>query len=368
LTVIQSCAILLILKKLEKNRSPDKTMIKKLPILVAVLIILLIVESCVERQSFAKEDRLEHFFAKEEVTVAVTDSGLGGLSVMANALERMREAGIFQKAHFVFFNALFSNEGGYNSLREREQKIRIFDSALRSLEKHINPDVILIGCNTLSALYEDTAFSHQTTIPVKGIIEAGVELIATNLKTHPESRVILFGTQTTVSERIYEQKLVERGFLRERIVSQACPDMVPYIEKGYDSDETEMLIYAYVDEAVRRAGTGSSHLFVSLNCTHYGFASKLWTKAFQSIGITPLGFLNPNNRMNDFLFPDAQRHRFDHTDVSASVIAMVPIDAQRIASIGGWLNAVSPKTAAALRNYTHHPNLFEWKKYVNAEK
>lgn len=45
------------------------------------------------------------------------DSGLDGLSIMADALERMSETRIFQKVHFVFFNALFSSEGGYNSLK-----------------------------------------------------------------------------------------------------------------------------------------------------------------------------------------------------------------------------------------------------------
>jgi glutamate racemase len=228
--------------------------------------------------------------------------------------------------------------------------------------------LILIGCNTLSVLYKDTTFSRQTLIPVKGIIEAGVELIASNLKAHPESKVILFGTQTTMSEGAYEHKLTERGFLPDRIVSQACPDMVPYIERGYDSDETGMLIYAYVDEALQKMGMQDSPLYVSFNCTHYGYSHQLWTRAFQNFEITPLGFLNPNYRMNDFLFPDQKRHQINDTDVSASVISMVSIDKQRIDSIGSWLSELSPQTAEALQNYTHRNDLFEWKKYVTAER
>ncbi|MFC2164349.1 aspartate/glutamate racemase family protein [Acidobacteriota bacterium] len=343
-------------------------MTKKLQLLIFMGIIPLVLGSCVERQSFAKEDKLEHFFTKKEVTIAVVDSGLGGLSIMADALERMREDRIFQKAHFVFFNALFSSDGGYNSLKEREEKIRILDSALKSLESKYKPDLILIGCNTLSVLYMDTTFSRQTLIPVKGIIEAGVELITTNLKAYSESKVIVFGTQTTVSEGTYEHKLTERGFLAERIVSQACPDLVPYIERGYDSDETEMLIYAYVDEALQKMGKGDSPLYVSFNCTHYGYSQQLWTKAFQNFGISPLGFLNPNKRMNDFLFPDQKRHRFDDTDISTSVISMISIDKQRLDSIGSWLSELSPQTAKALQNYTFKNDLFEWKKFVNSER
>jgi len=343
-------------------------MTSKLQSLVFILLIPLVLGSCADQQSFAKEDKLENFFAKKEVTVAVMDSGLGGLSIMADALERMREGGIFRGAHFVFFNALFSSEGGYNSLRKRGEKIRIFDSALKSLENHYNPDLILVGCNTLSILYRDTMFSRQTQIPVKGIVEDGVELIATNLKTHPESKVIVFGTQTTVSEGTYERKLTERGFLRERIVSQACPDLVPYIEKGHGGDETEMLIYAYVDEALQKIGKGDAPLYVSFNCTHYGYSQELWTKAFQSFGITPLGFLNPNTRMNDFLFSNQMRSRFEKTDVSAQVVSMVSIDKSRIDSIGSWLRELSPLTAEALQNYIHRPDLFEWKKFLHSER
>lgn len=224
-----------------------------------------------------------------------------------------------------------------------------------------NPDLILIGCNPLSVLNPDTTFSRQTLIAMKGIIEPGVKLMATNLNALPESKVIVFGTQATASVGTYAHKLTEKGFLPDRFFSQACPDMVPYIDRGYDSDETEMLIYSYVDEALRKVGKGNSPLYVSLKCTRYGYSNELWTKASQSFGIAPLRFLNPNNWMNDFLFSDQKKHRFDDMDVSDEVISMVSIDKQRIDSIGNWLRAVSPQTAEAHRNYTDHKDLLDGK-------
>ena len=119
----------------------------------------------VKIQLSGQEEKLAKFFLKNEVTVAVTDSGLGGLSIMADAVERMRESKIFQKVNFIFFNALFSNKGGFNSLKTRKEKIQIFDSALKSLENNYNPDLILIGCNTLSVIYDDTSFSKETSTP-----------------------------------------------------------------------------------------------------------------------------------------------------------------------------------------------------------
>jgi hypothetical protein len=152
---------------------------------------------------------LAGFFNKEKVTIAVTDSGLGGLAVMAEAVRRMKDERVFKEADFIFYNALFSLEGGYNSLKTRQEKIEVFSSALENLERKYQPDLILIGCNTLSVLYPDTPFSRKTKIPVIGIVEAGVEMIAEGLRAHPEAAVILFGTPTTVSEATH--KRLRRG-------------------------------------------------------------------------------------------------------------------------------------------------------------
>lgn len=322
----------------------------------------------VKIQLSGQEEKLDKFFLKNEVTVAVTDSGLGGLSIMADAVERMRESKIFQKVNFIFFNALFSNEGGFNSLKTRQEKIQIFDSALKSLENNYNPDLILIGCNTLSVIYDDTSFSKETITPVIGIVEAGVDLIAQKLETSPESEVIIFATHTTVNEEAHKKKLEEKGILSQRITLQTCPELVNYIEKGYASDETEMLISAYVTDALHKMKDTQSPLYVSLNCTHYGYSLDLWEEAFRNSKVKPLGFLNPNSKMIDFLFEPEEWNRFDGTEISIRVISMVKIGKEKIQSIGKRLGETSPQTSEALSNYELKPNLFKWKEYVISER
>lgn len=315
-----------------------------------------------------QEEKLDEFFLKNEVTIAVTDSGLGGLSIMADAVERMRQSKIFQKVNFVFFNALFSKEGGFNRLKTRKEKIQIFDSALKSMEENYNPDLILVGCNTLSVIYDDTSFSEEASIPVVGIVEAGVDLIAQKLETSPESKVIIFGTHTTISEETHKKKLEENGIPSQRIIVQACPELVNYIEKGYDSDETEMLISAYVAEALHKMEDTQSPLYVSLNCTHFGYSLDLWEEAFRSSKVKPLGFLNPNSKMIDFLFESEERSRFDETEISIRVVSMVEIGKEKIESIGKRLGETSSQTSQALSNYELKPNLFKWKEYVTSER
>jgi glutamate racemase len=309
--------------------------------------------------------RLDSFYHKKRVTIAVTDSGLGGLSVMAEASRRMKEAGMFERVDFLFFNALFPTGSGYNSLKTRAEKIRVFDSALKSLKKRYRPDLILIGCNTLSVLYEDTPFSRKTKLPVIGIVGAGVELISRGLQEHPEASVIIFGTPTTVSEGAYAKELERLGFSPERIHSQSCPELESFIERDYQGDETGMLIAGCVNEALEKLGPPLPPLFVSLNCTHYGYALPLWKKAFEEAGVAPLAFLNPNSPIADSLFDEKYMGRYKKTEISAKVISMVEISPSKVESLGRWLHEFSPEVADALRNYDLLPGLFDWESFVS---
>lgn len=336
--------------------------------LVLAAIALFPFPSCTESSSFAKEGDLAGFFQKKNVTIAVTDSGLGGLAVMAEAVEQMKKTKTFGKVHFIFFNALFSNQGGYNSLQTRAEKIHVLNSVLESLTKKYRPDLILIGCNTLSVLYKETDYFLAAKIPVIGIVESGVDLMAQVLKAHPEARIILFATRTTVEEATHKTALIERGFLKERIITQACSDLVNYIEKGYDSDETEMLIFAYVDEALSEVSNSRDNLYVSLNCTHYGYSMELWKKAFASLGVKPRAFLNPNSSMLNFLFEPRYQNRYAETATSVSLVSMVEISPDRIDSIGRWLEEVSAQTADALRQYRLVKDLFPWKEFIRRNR
>jgi len=336
-----------------------------------ILLVCFSLSSCTDKQTFAREDNLSDFFNKKNVTIAVTDSGLGGLSILAESVEKMKENKMFSHVNFIFFNSLFSEEGGYNSLKTQKEKVLIFDSALRGIMEHCRPDLILIGCNTLSVLYYKTPFSQQTRVsrvPVVGIIESGVELIAENLKSLPEAQVILFATQTTMEDGVHKNGLIESGFLAERIITQACPDLVQYIERGPTSDETEMLIFAYADEALQNLSNPGIPLFVSLNCTHYGYSLDLWERAFQNLGKTPEAFLNPNSRMTQFLFKPDLKDRAKKTSVTVRMVSMVKIGKEELFSIGQQIADVSPQTAEALQNYEYKENLFVWREFITSEK
>lgn len=303
-------------------------------------------------------------FKKKTITIAVTDSGLGGLSVVADAVEKLKAYKGFEKIEILFFNALFSNKGGYNSLAERSEKVAVFNAALENLEKKYSPDIILIACNTLSVIYPDTRFASKTLTPVKGIVDDGVDLIADRIKGKKEAKAILFATQTTVIEGLHRKQLMEQGIGKDRIIYQACPELTLFIEQGYDSPETAMLIQAYVDEAVTNIGDPHPGLVASFNCTHYGYSKALWEEAFKMSGIKLNTFLDPNYQMVNSLLDPAYKNRFKTININVKMVSMVNIPKTSILSIGRYLEDVSPETAAALRAFELEQDLFAWKNLV----
>jgi len=301
---------------------------------------------------------------KEQLTVVVTDSGLGGLSVVADLSEKLAGQGGFRQVDLVFVNALFREHGGYNALQSREEQLAVFSRALETMAARFDPDLILIACNTLSVLAPDTAFVAGSGVPVVGIVEAGVEQIAQRLRADPKARNIMFATRTTVDEGSHLDGLRRLGIGEEQFLAQACPQLTMYIEQGFDAMDTELLIDAYVDEALSMMGEPSGLLTVSFNCTHFGYSLPLWRLAFESRGVAVDAFLDPNTKMADFLLTDDRQRRYPSTEVTVKVVSMPPIQPAAIDSIGRWLDGASPATAAALRHYQRVEDLFEWRSLV----
>ena len=304
---------------------------------------------------------------QDEITIAVTDSGLGGLSIMAEIAARAKQDRVARRVHLVFFNALFSNDSGYNSLRSRAEKLRVFDRALRSLEQTVRPDVIVIGCNTLSVIYPGTEFARSSRLPVAEIIGTGVELFLRELRRQPAARLVLFGTDTTIGEESHRKALLAAGIPGDRIMGRACGELAGYIEKNWQGDETALLVSSFVGEAAVALPAPKAPVFAGLVCTHYGYAAEAWQSAFKEQGQPLAGVLNPNQALAAELFEGAVIGRVPECVADARVISMVEISAEKRSSLGTWLGRVSPEVAAALAKYEWRPDLFEWQSLVGPQ-
>ncbi len=293
---------------------------------------------------------------REEITVVITDSGLGGLAVMDVIAKKISKSGHYKRVSLVFVNALFEADQGYNALSTREEKIAIFNDVLSGIERTFQPDVILIACNTLSVIYRDTPFVQNSGTEVVGIVEPGVKLIEDALADEENSVAIITGTETTISEDSHRKALIQKGFPESRIITQSCPQLQSYIEQDPMGEDTEMLIAFYVDEAVSKLPDGHGSVYLSLNCSHYGYSEPLWKRAFEYTSSDLSGVLNPNLIMGDVLMPEDAGRRYSKTRLTMKVVSKVEL--RNRDAMCNLFSDSSPELTKALNNYDLVQDLF----------
>ena len=293
---------------------------------------------------------------KNEISIVVTDSGLGGLSVWADVYQFLLQKKVYKKVRLTFADALFDENSGYNKLEAFQDKIDIFNRALYGMKKNFSPDIILIACNTLSVLYPYTNFSETEKIQVFGIVNDGVKLIEKQLITSSKTEVVLFATQTTIQAGSHIQKLDERGADVARVIPKACPELQSYIEREPEGAETMLLIQKYVDEVL--PVLKMDKVSISLNCTHYGYALPLWKQAFKNRNIHLEAVVNPNSLMVEKVSPDKENHTYNETEIELKMITKVPLPEQNKQAMVQIFKNISPDLAETIDNYELLPDYF----------
>jgi glutamate racemase len=287
--------------------------------------------------------------------VLITDSGVGGLSVCAYAERFVRTHGFTEPVRLTFANAAPENDYGYNSMPSREVKIETFDRFLRNVTARFAPDLIYVACNTLSVLLPDTPFVASAAVPVKGIVETGVELLLTELQADPRSVAMIFGTQTTIDAGTYPRLLVERGIDPSRIVTQACPGLADTISEDREGTKTRAEIQHWVGLAIDRMQHAGAPVIAALACTHYGYRKDVFAEAFAQAGI-PATVVNPNERAVDDIFVEASAGPYHQAEVE--FVTRYAIPAATVEALTFFLNEISPRTVDAMQHFVHLPELF----------
>lgn len=287
--------------------------------------------------------------------IVITDSGVGGLSVVAYAERFIREHGVTGPFRLTFANAAPENDYGYNSMPTRELKIETFDRFLRNVTARFAPDSIYVACNTLSVLLPDTPFFRDDELPVQGIVETGLKLLCSELERDPLSVAIIFGTQTTIDAGTYPRLLIERGINASRIVSQACPGLADTISEDREGTKTRAEIGHWVDRALAKLPQRGARVVAALACTHYGYRKAEFADAFAQRGVEA-NVVNPNERAVEDLFDTAARGSSHHADVQ--FVTRYAIPAATVEALSWFLDDVSPATVEAMKHFVHIPDLF----------
>ncbi len=331
----------------------------RLPAII-VLCVMMNAALSESRAQDSTRSRIERLAEKDSITILITDSGLGGLSVCADIDRRVRETGVYRKARLVFANALPESNRGYNKMVTTAEKVEVFDAALNGMARWYSPDAILVACNTLSVLIPQTRFVRESPIPVLGIVETGVEMLYDRLSADPGATGIIFGTETTIGMGTHKRLLVEKGIDPSRLVTQACSGLAGKIEEAAGGEEVRTAINDFVTQALTRAPGQTGKVYAGLCCTHYGYSKGFFEESFRQKGVSDAVIVDPNARMGEVLFPPGAKRRVERPDVRVEVASRAVITPEETASIGGLVEPVSPATAEALRNYLLKKDLFPY--------
>lgn len=177
--------------------------------------------------------------------IGLFDSGLGGLTVLKE----------FKKFHpkneYIYFGD--NKNLPYGSKTKKE----LYELSCKNIDFLISKkvDIIVIACGTVSAnVYED--LKNKYDIPIYDIVSPTIDYI----NNSDFKNIGLMATQATVSSNKFKDKITKN------VIQQACPLLVPFIEKENSIDIVEVL-KEYLSE-MKDADA------IVLGCTHYPILEK----------------------------------------------------------------------------------------------
>lgn len=302
------------------------------------------------------ERTIAPLLTRDSLRLLVTDSGLGGLSVVAELECSGRVTGRYRTLRLDFVSALGETGQGYNKMSSHARKLAVFDDALAGMLGECRPDMLLVACNTLSVLIPESRVLATQAVPVMGIVELGVAAVAERLAAEREAMAVIFATETTIDAGAHRHGLAAAGIADERIVPLPCPGLASRIELEGRSAGVVEEIGRLARQAVAR--TGRAPVIAALACTHYGYCAEIFAATLREAGAERVDVLDPNRKMSELFFPTSVREPAVDPQIAVRVVSRaIPLPGE-IRSIAELVEPVSPATAAALRNYELRRDLF----------
>lgn len=189
---------------------------------------------------------------KKNRPIGFFDSGVGGLSVMKEAIRLM------PNENYIYFGD--SKNAPYGIKTVEEVKTLTVDAVELLLEKNVK--AIVVACNTATSAAIDLVRSKYKNIPIIGI-EPALKLAT---KYNRKGNIIIMATPMTLKEKKFKS-LMEKYGEDYDIVSLPCAKLVEFIEHGILSGEE---LEEYLKEKFKPYKNNDIGVVV-LGCTHYPF-------------------------------------------------------------------------------------------------
>lgn len=183
--------------------------------------------------------------------IGVFDSGLGGLTSVQELHRQLPEERV------IYYGDTARTPYGSKS----PETIVKFATQIVDYLVARNTKMILIACNTVTALALDSLRERYPSIPIIGVIEPTVRKVVRD----GCKRVGVIATKATVGSDVYgkELRMLDPSI---DVHSAACPAIVPLVEEGLtNTDIMELTVRHYLDDFVKE----SAFEDLILGCTHY---------------------------------------------------------------------------------------------------
>ncbi|MBR2373246.1 MAG: aspartate/glutamate racemase family protein [Lentisphaeria bacterium] len=271
--------------------------------------------------------------------IAVCDSGLGGLDIAAK---------LYAKGgcgELLYFNVWPEVDRGFGKMPP-DERVQVWERAFDGIMKYL-PDLLVIGCNTLSVVHRRSSRYGSSAAPVLDIVDAAVNVCGDYLRANPEKKLLILGTAETVNSGCYRDMLIGSGISAERINGLPMPGLATLIEESPFAPAVSQRIREGYSEAVELCGGVGEHA-LGLCCTHFGYVPEIWDQYF-----APAALLNPNEKILDGVsFPAGQG------GITVRFISKIPMSESKITAMLP-LFASTPAVADALKYYEYTPGLYQ---------
>jgi glutamate racemase len=185
-----------------------------------------------------------------DAPIGVFDSGMGGLTVVAEMITQLPNESI------IYFGDTARVPYGPKS----PDTVLRYSREITSYLRDEGIKALVVACNTATA-HALPALRREFSLPIVGVIEPGARAAAAVTTT---KRVGVIGTAGTIKSGAYEKEI--RKILPDVEVSaQACGLFVPLVEEGWvDSEPTRAIARNYLAPLV-----SAQVDTLVLGCTHY---------------------------------------------------------------------------------------------------
>jgi len=189
----------------------------------------------------------------KSLPIGVFDSGVGGLTV----LKAIREALPFENLIYLGDTARLP----YGT----KSPASIARYATQATAKLLEDDIklLVVACNTASAVALDALSEQMDPIPVLGVVEPGATAA---VAARPGGSHVVLATEATVGLGAYRKAILAKD-PEARVREQACELMVSLAEEGWtDGEIADSVVRRYLREANDDGFEADS---IILGCTHF---------------------------------------------------------------------------------------------------